>query len=194
MKLIDYKDFDVLRIGNEIEIKGVLYGCDDYDNILILLPDEDIDTVSLDILAPDLPQWEQIIRQSDIKEILAGEKGKKIVLRKSTRQIETRVSWEVFRRDNYTCRYCNTDNRPLTVDHIVLWENLGPSIPLNLLTTCKKCNSTRGSMEYEDWIKSISYIDISDSLPDSIFSKNLEVLNDIPEIKANHLRNMKRSR
>lgn len=194
MKLIDYKDFDVLRIGNEIEIKGVLYGCDDYDNILILLPDEDIDTVSLDILTPDLPQWEQIIRQSDIKEILAGEKGKKIVLRKSTRQIETRVSWEVFRRDNYTCRYCNTDNRPLTVDHIVLWENLGPSIPLNLLTTCKKCNSTRGSMEYEDWIKSISYIDISDSLPDSIFSKNLEVLNDIPEIKANHLRNMKRSR
>jgi 5-methylcytosine-specific restriction endonuclease McrA len=78
----------------------------------------------------------------------------KIVIRKSTRQIEQGVSWAVFRRDKYKCRYCGKDDVPLTVDHLVLWEDGGPSIEENLVACCRKCNKTRGSMQYEKWLSS----------------------------------------
>ena len=194
MKQIDYKDFDILRIGNELEITGVVYGNTKSDNVLIVLPDEEIDTDYIGIMTPNIRQWEQLIRQSDIKEIAVGEVGKKIILRKSTRQIETKVMWEVFRRDNYTCRYCGNDKIPLTVDHVVLWEDMGPSIPMNLITSCRKCNNQRGSTRYEDWIQCPYYLANVVDLPVDMITKNARVIGTIPDILENHLRYSKRSR
>lgn len=201
MKVIKFEDFNLLQIGNEYEISGVLYekptGNFDkpVDNLLIVLPEGQIST-NLEILFPSLDQWNEIIRQSDLKEVelVGGDKNKKIILRKSTRQIDQKTMWEVFRRDRFMCRYCGADDVPMTVDHIVLWEEGGPSIPKNLLCSCKKCNNTRNNMQYEDWIKSDYYIRAIKKLPYSFYLDNHLVLNDIPEIREKHMRVHKRNR
>ena len=137
-----------------------------------------------------------IIRQSDLKEIgvIGEDKAKKIILRKSTRQIETSVMWEVFRRDHYTCRYCGNDKVPMTVDHIVLWEAGGPSIEKNLICSCKKCNNTRGNMFYEQWLCSEEYKRVSKDLSEEGHIRNKLALNFISDIETNHMRVNKRSR
>ena len=68
----------------------------------------------------------------------------KAILRKTARQIEASVSWQVWRRDGCRCRYCGRDNVPLTVDHLVRWEEGGPSTEENLVSSCKKCNQSQG--------------------------------------------------
>lgn len=187
-----FEDLNLLEIGNTIEISGVVYE-NDTDVFIIYLPDVD-DPVRMHEIFPTLEQWTQIVRQSDLKEIEGMDKGQKIILRKSTRQIEQKIMWEVFRRDEYTCRYCGVNDRPLTVDHIVLWEEMGPSIPLNLITSCKKCNNKRGSMQYEDWLESPQYLSQIPEIPVNFLAANSLALTYIPEIKENHLRNVKRSR
>jgi 5-methylcytosine-specific restriction endonuclease McrA len=81
----------------------------------------------------------------------------KAILRKSQRLIEQRVSWAVFKRDGYRCRYCGAEGVPLTVDHLVLWEDGGPSVEENLVSACRPCNKTRGNMSYGDWLHSRYY-------------------------------------
>ena len=188
----EFKNFDVLAIATELEIVGVVYGSPKED-VIIMLPDEAV-VEPLQIMTPTLEEWTQIVRQSDLKEIEGMEKGKKIILRKSTRQIETKVMWDVFRRDNYTCRYCNNDETPLTVDHIVLWEEMGPTIQLNLITSCKKCNNARGNLQYEDWLVSPFYLAKIPQLPVTRIAENARVVADIPTIRKHYLRNVKRSR
>lgn len=188
INVINITDFDLHSIGNEREITGVLY-----DDILVMLPDTE-GFMSLDIVSPTLDQWTKIVRQSDLKEIEGMSKGQKVILRKSTRQIEQKVSWEVFRRDNYTCRYCGANDRPLTVDHIVVWEEMGPSIPMNLISSCKKCNNKRGTMRYEAWLENPYYLSMVPSLTVDVIAENVRAIADIPYIKEHLLRNVKRSR
>ena len=187
-----FEELDLLKIGNTMEISGVVYE-DGIDAIVIYLPDNH-DPVELHEMFPTLEEWQQIIRQSDLKETEGMDRGKKIILRKSTRQIEQKIMWEVYRRDEYTCRYCGANDRPLTVDHIVLWEEMGPSIPLNLISSCKKCNNKRGNMQYEDWLKHPQYLSQIPGIPVNFIAANSLALTYIPEIKANHLRTVKRSR
>ena len=196
MKQVLFKDFNLLDVGTALEIKGVVYGGkgDDY-HMIIMLPDEIIQP-DTDVMFPSLEEWQAIIRQSDLKEVelVGGDKDKKIILRKSTRQIETSVMWEVFRRDNYTCRYCGNDKVPMTVDHVVLWEEGGPSIVDNLICSCKKCNNARSNMQYEDWLVSPEYLSRSIKLHETIRLTNDNVLNFINVIRKDHMRVSKRNR
>jgi hypothetical protein len=189
-----FKDLDLLKIGNTMELSGVVYE-DDTDAIIMYFPDI-VDPVRLHEMFPTLEEWQQIIRQSDLKEIeIVGEdKLKKIILRKSTRQIETSVMWEVYRRDNYTCRYCGNDRVPMTVDHVVLWEEGGPSIVKNLICSCKKCNNARGNMQYEDWLVSPEYLSRSVKLDEITRLANDHIADTIPEIREKHMRVHKRNR
>jgi len=188
----EFKNFDVLAIATELEIVGVVYGSPRED-VIILLPDEAV-VEPLQLMTPSLDEWTQIVRQSDLKEIEGMDKDKKIIIRKSTRQIETKIMWEVFRRDNYQCRYCGENKQPLTVDHIVLWENMGPSIPMNLITSCKKCNNKRGSMPYGEWLVGPYYLSKVPQLIVTVIAENSRALADIPNIERNWLRQTKRSR
>ena len=191
---MDFKDFDILRIGNSLEIKGVIYG-NAVEDIIIMLPGQKMPEMMRSI-EPTLEQWNAIIRQSDLLEVevISGDPNKKVILRKSTRQIDLNVSWSVFRRDGYKCRYCGNNHVPLTIDHIVLWENGGPTIEQNLITSCKKCNNTRGSMPYNDWLNSPEYLKVSEQLTEDEKLKNEVYANRIPEIEANHMRVHKRNR
>ena len=51
---------------------------------------------------------------------------------------------EVFRRDHYTCQYCNTRTRPLTLDHLVPRHLGGAYSWTNLVTACPTCNRKKG--------------------------------------------------
>jgi 5-methylcytosine-specific restriction endonuclease McrA len=153
--------FDELlkQFGHTIQITGVIYG--DKDRLfLALLPNEPFEDRAL-VWLEDLDQeaWKKLVHQTDMleTEVLAqASDGKlaKVIVRKSTRQISQNVSWAVYRRDKYKCRYCGRDDVPLTVDHLILWEEGGPSIEENLVACCRKCNKTRGNMQFEDWLTS----------------------------------------
>lgn len=115
---------------------------------------------NIDVRDLDHEGWKELLHQLDVVQVEVLDpavKGGKIILRKSQREIEQSVNWNVFKRDGYKCRYCGNDSTPLTVDHIILWEKMGPSIEDNLITACRKCNKTRGNMEYGDWLKSEYY-------------------------------------
>ena len=163
MKKIELDNIDIHRFGTELVIDGILmqHGGESY---ILKLPGGDIiNPEKLYEITPSLSQWEQIIQQLDQVEVQLLDRSKepklqKIWVRKSTRQISKNVSWEVFRRDNYTCRYCGANDVPLTVDHIVLWEEMGDSVVDNLNTSCSRCNRERGNMQYLDWLNSPYYI------------------------------------
>jgi len=199
MEKIGFNELALESIGNSHEIVGVVYG-NGHDKMIIMIPDynfvEDGDDSTTWVLEPTLEEWQMIIRQSDLKEVevIGEDKAKKIILRKSTRQIETSVMWEVFRRDKYTCRYCGNDKVPMTVDHVVLWEEGGPSIVKNLICSCKKCNNTRGNMQYEEWLESDKYKARSHKLSGYDHLRNVIPLDVIPEIREKHMRVHKRKR
>lgn len=58
--------------------------------------------------------------------------------------ISRRLRNEIFARDNYTCRYCGSDDE-LTVDHIYPESKGGTREPENLQTLCRSCNSRKGA-------------------------------------------------
>lgn len=51
---------------------------------------------------------------------------------------------EVFIRDNYTCQYCGTQTRDLTIDHVVPKSRNGGHSWENLVSACKSCNHRKG--------------------------------------------------
>ena len=149
METKELHGLNLLEFGNTIQIAGIIMNSPD-TSYLIPLPDENIlDTVSLPL---NSEEWKTFLRQTDILEVevLAndGDGLKKAILRKSTRQVDAKISWAVFKRDEYACRYCGRDDVPLTVDHLVTWEEGGPTIEENLLSSCKNCNKKRGNMSY----------------------------------------------
>jgi len=56
--------------------------------------------------------------------------------------IPTSLRWEVWERDNFTCKKCSK-RRYLTVDHIIPESQGGKTELNNLQTLCKSCNSRK---------------------------------------------------
>lgn len=172
---MEYKDLDLLQVGHTIQLTGVIYASGD-KALLCFLPGEDAD-LPTDVLQMSLDEWKQFVRQTDLLEVevLAHGQDRKLtkaVLRKSTRQIEQGVSWNVYRRDGYACRYCGRDTVPLTVDHLVTWESGGPSIEVNLVSSCRKCNKVRGNLDYDKWLKEPYYVRASKGLSPATRAEN----------------------
>lgn len=153
---------DLKEVGHTIQLAGVVYNSDkDKKSYFLMLPGEGLYHGSAEEKNMTNDEWVEFFWQTDVLETDVMSPQGKIVVRKTQRQISQNISWEVFRRDEYTCRYCGANNVPLTVDHVVLWEDGGPSIKENLVTACKKCNRTRGNMKYPDWLASQDYARLS---------------------------------
>ena len=182
-------------LGNTIQVAGVIYA--DHEILYFcMLPKEEFDGKEFRLLKLSSEDWQKVVRQTDLleTEVLANASdGKlaKVIVRKSTRVIDQEVSWSVYRRDQYTCRYCGKNNVPLTVDHMVLWEDGGPSIPENLITACKPCNRARGNTPYRDWLTSAYYKKVSRNLRADFLDDNVKVAETIDGIP---LRVQQRSR
>lgn len=175
------------RIGFSIQLAGMIlkdYGSD--SAYAVYLPDEEVLIPFAFSMSED--EWKNLLRQADLQEIeiLANDDGnlKKAVIRKSTRQIESRVSWNVYRRDGYKCRYCGNDKTPLTVDHLILWEKGGPSTEDNLVACCKRCNKTRGNTEYVEWLRSDRYRKVAKNLSDTEEENNWAVTHKLKNIEV----------
>ena len=164
MRTIKLSDLDLLEVGHTIQLYGAIYSGPKGLLYYLPLPDEDAEDLqaSLNVgmsggemmLTMDLGEWEVFLKQTDVLDIKGPGKA---ILRKSQRQIDQNISWAVFRRAGYACRYCGRCDVPLTVDHIILWEDGGATTEDNLLSACRRCNKLRGSMQYDQWLQSRQY-------------------------------------
>lgn len=200
---MEFNDLNLLDIGNTIQITGVIYSgegkhllcmfpehhgtlscCVPADDDIAVIVPLDRSTLNDQIVMLNMTreQWVTFLRQTDIleTEVLtkAGDDQKiiKAILRKSARQVAQDVSWAVYRRDGYACRYCGKDDVPLTVDHLVLWEEGGPSTEENMLSACKKCNKTRGNTQYPDWLNHEFYKRVSKGLKPEVLEANAAIV------------------
>jgi hypothetical protein len=187
MEVINFSDINLLDIGNTIQLGGMIWVGPNI-SFITQVPQRQDDLSQVKILPMTLENWEAFLRQCDILEIeiLAQDPTgitKKLV-RKSQRQIDGYVQWAVFQRDHYTCRYCGRTGIPLSVDHIVLWEEGGATVKDNLLAACKACNRDRGNTQYEAWMQSSIYLRKSAALPADLQQANLALINELPRLRT----------
>jgi hypothetical protein len=186
-----FEDFNLLDLGNSIGVTGVVLG-DDKKTYVWILPDQDVHPI--EVVPMNLQEWKKGLNQVDIQEVEILQKDTtgelvKAIVRKTQRVIEQRISWAVYKRDNYTCRYCGRDGIPMTVDHLVLWEEGGPSIENNLTCSCRACNKTRGRLPYDQWLTHPYYKKVSRNLTEAQRLANQKLLETLPSIvKVVHLR------
>lgn len=185
-------DINILDVGNTIQLAGVVYSNAD-TMFLVMLPDEhDAIDKTLAALNMSLVEWQAFIQQTDhldVETLAPDADGKlvKAIVRKSQRQIDQCVSWKVFKRADYRCEYCGLDDVPLTVDHLITWEDGGPSIPENLAASCRRCNKTRGSLRYDQWLRHPYYVKVSKNLIEYqrlLNSKRAESIVSVPRQKV----------
>lgn len=59
--------------------------------------------------------------------------------------VTKRLRYEILKRDNYTCRYCRSNENELTIDHVTPKALGGDDKPSNLVAACKDCNSGKSA-------------------------------------------------
>lgn len=63
--------------------------------------------------------------------------------------ISASVRWQIFARDNFTCRYCGAQAGQtgvnLQIEHIISVVDGGSNEIDNLLTSCQRCNNGKGA-------------------------------------------------
>lgn len=169
---------DLREIGFNIQMGGFILADKD-TKYLISFPNEDEhEAKNLTAIVPSEEEYAEIIKQMDLGEIelIDNNTNKKVVVRKSQRQVDQIITWKVFARDNYSCRYCGITGVPMTIDHIKLWEDSGDTTEENCLCTCRKCNKTRGNMDYAEWLDSKYYEIRSENLPRDIKIANKAII------------------
>ncbi len=171
-------DLDIYDIGSSIQLIGVIYKGKG-KNYICTFPAEQLaqDTVLLPMSAED---WQKFNRQTDLLEVQVISNASdpalaKIIVRKSQRQIDQQVAWRVYRRDGYACRYCGATDRPLTLDHLVTWEDGGPTSEANTVASCSPCNRTRGRLSYRQWLEHADYKRVSANLAPNVKANNERV-------------------
>ena len=75
------------------------------------------------------------------------------LLQQATPTIPLSLRWEVWERDNFTCKNCGL-RRNLTIDHIIPVSKGGETKKDNLQTLCKHCNSAKGTKSWPESDKS----------------------------------------
>jgi len=170
-----FSDIKVTDIGTTIQMVGAVYASNEASIVFPFpgcLRETRLPSTLLcehgrvEVVEMTDEDWKVMLRQADVVEVEAtvqAEDGslQKAIVRKSQRQIDSQVSWNVFRRDNFMCRYCGTEKLSLTVDHLVRWEDGGPSIEANLAACCRKCNKVRGDTAYAAWLRHPYYVEVS---------------------------------
>lgn len=191
MKFMEFNEFEILDVGNEVTMVGSMFGGKG-KLFLCLFPESNYaaDDVEVHVLKMSVDEWKALIKQTDTIETEAlarAEDGKvyKAIVRKSQRTVDSKVTWNCFRRDEYRCRYCGRDDAPLTIDHLVLWEEGGPTTEENLLSACRKCNKVRGNTPYAEWLKHRHYRRVSRGLTKEVRDANeaiVATLDAIPRV------------
>lgn len=187
-------ELNLLDIGSTIQMAGAIFQGNG-KTFLCYFPDDKND-LPLEHLELSYTDWKHLVAQTDKLETEVLQRASdgtlaKVILRKSQRQIDQHVSWRVFKRDGYSCRYCGTDDAPLTVDHVVCWEEGGPSTEENLVASCRKCNKVRGNTAFADWLCHPRYLATSPQLSQAVRDQNAAlaaVVHQIPRASSQRSR------
>ncbi len=184
-----FSEIDVLALGNTSMIAGVVFS--GTPSAIFWLPNEELTQGAIDSILMTDDDWKKLLDQTDntYAETMVG--NVKAIVRKCLRVIDQNISWQVYERDGYTCRYCGRTGIPLTVDHIDLWEVGGATVAENLISACKRCNKLRGNMTYRDWLNSQQYKLVSSALLEVPFLKNKEVLTTLPYLETIRVKEIK---
>ena len=186
---MEFKDFDLKTVGHGVTMVGGVWGGN--GNVFVCLFPESNDAADgadTHVFPMNADEWTLLLKHADLVEtevLEQAQDGKlyKAIVRKCQRTIDSKVSWNVYRRDGYRCRYCGNDKCPLTVDHLVLWEEGGPSsTENNLVASCRKCNKVRGNKQYGDWLKHPFYRENSKKLTAEVRAANETVLGTLEQI------------
>lgn len=59
----------------------------------------------------------------------------------------------VFKRDDYTCKYCGKRGGKLEVDHVIPFSKGGSDDLSNLVTSCRHCNAQKHDKTLEEFMK-----------------------------------------
>lgn len=70
--------------------------------------------------------------------------------RKIKVSIPDALPWEVWERDDFTCRYCGA-RRYLQADHRIPESQGGPMTAENLVTLCGACNRRKGAKTHDEY-------------------------------------------
>ena len=65
----------------------------------------------------------------------------------------------IYLRDGLACAYCGEgieDGATLTLDHLVPHHQGGSNEVANLVTACRRCNSSRGERDYREFAVSVA--------------------------------------
>jgi len=157
-------DINLPGVGREVVLVGAVFAGEN-DSYFVTIPGkEDTPTPRQVSLTSD--EWKTFLRQTDLMEVevtVEDEHGKlkRAIIRKCERQVSRHISWVVFRRDGFACRYCGRDDGPLTVDHLITWESGGPTTEENLVACCGRCNNLRGETPLAEWFMSSVYKRVS---------------------------------
>jgi hypothetical protein len=185
-----FRDINIYEFGNEIVLAGVLYAAKDRVYACYLPDSQEEPGQPIVPLDMDRDDWTRLLAQTDalFVEVSDGAEGKAI-LRKSARVVDNTVSWAVFRRDGYACRYCGVNDVPLSVDHLVLYEDGGPWTMENLVSCCKRDNKRRGRLPYADWLNDPYYQRVSQRLTPEQRTANMALLGTLEAIpRVKHIR------
>lgn len=188
-------DVKMLQVGNDYQIAGLVFSGADKSFILTLPHKHEDIHENLCHLKLDQQGVLDLLKQLDLLEVEIFAKDAsgitKQIVRKSQRQIDNIMQWQVFKRDNYACRYCGRDGIPMSVDHVIVWEEGGPTIADNLVTSCKSCNRDRGSMPYDQWLGSPIYAKKSKNLTEKQKNANIMVAMDLPRLQGMKFQNVR---
>ena len=76
----------------------------------------------------------------------------------------------IYLRDGLACAYCRDSvesGAELTLDHVIPHSHGGKNGADNLVTACRKCNSSRGNRSVEDFADAVSaYLNTGDTSDD----------------------------
>lgn len=69
--------------------------------------------------------------------------------------IPPRIRRQVIERDGYYCVYCDEDltDKEIHLDHVIPESQGGPTTVDNLQVTCRKCNTSKGVLTEEEFVK-----------------------------------------
>jgi len=181
-----FSDFPIFDFGHQIQIAGVIMEGGGR-SFRFYLPQSREECSNHHELELTQEEWQQLFDQTDklsFEHVGKDADGKltKVIVRKSERQINQNVSWAVYRRDGYRCVYCGNDKVPLTVDHLICYEALGPSTEANLVSACRVCNKTRSNLSYAEWLKHPHYRKVSAQLPPERRAANEALLGTLDKI------------
>jgi hypothetical protein len=190
-----FSDIKLTDIGNTIQMVGAVYEDSDGKGFYFPFPAtaERADQYTAAYVEMNTEEWKVMLRQADLVEaevMVQSKDGElyKAMVRKSQRQIDSQVSWNVFRRDNFSCRYCGAEHLPLTVDHLVRWEDGGPSTEANLVASCRKCNKVRGDTAYAAWLRHPYYLDKANNLSIAVRERNEQVSGTLVNIPRSYIK------